>query len=155
MRDPLPEHVVILCGKDVSVDNVSNAVVVFGFNPICFPPTPTTEQKQQLKTWLSGPNGLLVTSNLQFAGMEAPTCVFITKNIIEETGARSGLLRATSRLVVVSYTKDVDLLEMRKRFVVHSPTEEKRKRAAEILAAEVNAAAEKGDLARMKQLQQA
>ena len=96
-----------------------------------------------------------MTSNLRFAGMEAPTCVFITKNIVEETGARSGLLRATSRLVVVSYTKDVDLLEIRKRFVVRFYTQEKRKRAAEILAAEVNAAAEKGDLAHMKQLQQA
>merc|ERR1711963_1340571 len=108
MRDPLSEHVVILCGKDVSLENVSKAVVEFGFNPISFPPTPTTEQMHQLKTWLSGPNGLLVTSNLQFAGMEAPTCVFITKNIIEETGARSGLLRATFRLVVVPYTEDVD-----------------------------------------------
>ena len=46
-----------------------------------------------------------MTSNLQFAGMEASTCVFITKEFVAETGARSGLLRATSRLVVISYTK--------------------------------------------------
>ena len=60
-----------------------------------------------------------MTSNLQFAGMEASTCVLITNNIVEETGARSGLLRATARLVVVSYTKDVNLEEVKKRFWVH------------------------------------
>ena len=124
-----------------------------------------------------------MTSNLQFAGMEAPTCVFITKNIVEETGARSGLLRATSRLVVVSYTKDVDLEGVGKRFVVHDTTtireemrkeekwkyeemrkeemrkEERRKheekmRKMEPVAAEVDDAAKKGDIARIKQLQQ-
>ena len=130
-----------------------------------------------------------MTSNLQFAGMEAPTCVFITRNIVEEIGARSGLLRATSRLVVVSYTKDVDTEEVRKRFVVHDTTtireemrkeekrkhEEKRKeemrkheemrkeerrkheekmRKMEPVAAEVDVAAKKGDIAGIKQLQQ-
>ena len=113
-----------------------------------------------------------MTSNLQFAGMEAPTCVFITKNIVEETGARSGLLRATSRLVVVSYTKDVDMEEVRKRFVVHDTTtireemrkeemrkEERRKheekmRKMEAVAAEVDDAAKKGDIAGIKQLQE-
>ena len=86
-----------------------------------------------------------MTSNLQFAGMEAPTCVFITRNIVEEIGARSGLLRATSRLVVVSYTKDVDRLEVEKRFVVHD---------RKPLAAEVDDAAKEGDIAGIKQLQQ-
>ena len=124
-----------------------------------------------------------MTSNLHFAGMEAPTCVFITKNIVEETGARSGLLRATSRLVVVSYTKDVDLEGVGKRFVVHDTTtireemrkEEKRKheemrkeemrreerrkheekvRKMEPVAVEVEGAAKAGDIARIKQLQQ-
>ena len=108
-----------------------------------------------------------MTSNLQFAGMEAPTCVFITNNIVEETGARSGLLRATSRLVVVSYTKGVDMEEVRKRFVVHDTTtireemrkEERRKheekmRKEQPLAAEVDDAAKAGDIAGIKQLQQ-
>ena len=115
-----------------------------------------------------------MTSNLQFAGMEASTCVFITNNIVEETGARSGLLRATARLVVVSYTKDVDLVEVRKRFIVpDTPTiravekkEERRKREEErrkeverlrkyqTLVSEVDIAAKKGDIARVKQLQQ-
>ena len=76
-----------------------------------------------------------MTSNLQFAGMEAPICVFITRDIVMETGARSGLLRATSRLVVVSYSKDADMLDVRKRFVVHDSTtiteERKKKEAAE------------------------
>merc|ERR1712107_546435 len=105
---------------------------------------------------MGGSRGVLVTSNLQFAGMEAPTCVFITKNIVEETGARSGLLRATSRLVVVSYTKDVDMKGVRKRFVVHDPRKkhEEKMRKEQPLAAEVDNAAKKGDVAGIKQLQQ-
>ena len=117
-----------------------------------------------------------MTSNIQFSGMEASTCVFITSKLIEETGARSGLLRATSRLVVVSYTEDIDMEEVKKRFVVHDTTklkeewrqrEEKRRKEEERkkeeerirkgwepLAAEVDSAAKKGDIARVKQLQQ-
>ena len=75
-----------------------------------------------------------MTSNLQFAGMEAPTCIFITNNIVEETGARSGLLRATSRLVVVSYAKEVDMKEVKKRFLIHdspSMNEEERRKGEE------------------------
>ena len=101
-----------------------------------------------------------MTSNLQFAGMEVPTCVFITRNLVEETGARSGLLRATSRLVVVSFTKDIDTEEVRKRFVVQDTTtireevKKKQIRKEQPLAAEVDDAAKKGDIARIKQLQQ-
>ena len=94
-----------------------------------------------------------MTTNLQFAGMEASTCVFITNNIVEETGARSGLLRATARLVVISYAEEVDLEEVRKRFIVHD-TEEERLRKDQPLASEVDIAATKGDIARVKQLQQ-
>ena len=154
MKTTLTHNIAVLCGEDVSVSKVCQAVSGIGFCAATFPPSPSAEQEQQLRTWLKGGGGLLVTSNLRFAGMEAPTCVFITKNIIEETGARSGLLRATSRLVVVSYTKDIDLLEMRKRFVVHCYTEERRRQAADLLPAVVNAAAAKGNLAHIKHLQQ-
>ena len=70
-----------------------------------------------------------MTSNLQFAGMEASTCVFITNNIVGETGARSGLLRATARLVVVSYNNNVNVEEVKKRFLVLDsiPTRKLRK----------------------------
>ena len=123
LKTSLEEHVVILCGEGISVDKVSQAVTKLSYNPTTISLKPNNEeyQQQQLRSWLKGTRGLLVTSNLHFAGMEAPTCVFMTRNIIEETGARSGLLRATSRLVVVSYTKDVDLEEVGKRFVVHYP----------------------------------
>ena len=178
IKVPLRESIAILCGEGISVQKVSEAAADLGFHTSSFPQSPTVEQKQQLRSWLKGAGGLLVTSNLQFAGMEAPTCVFITKNIVEETGARSGLLRATSRLVVVSYTKDVDLEEVGKRFVVHnSPTllatirgERKKKEAEEEeerqaienekmrkeqpLAVEVDDAAIGGDFAGIKQLQQ-
>ena len=105
-----------------------------------------------LQTWLRGAGGLLVTSNLQFAGMEAPTCVFITNNLLEETGARSGLLRATSRLVVVSYTEDVHLEDVKKRFIVHDSQTIREKMVKR--AAEVYTAAKNGDIARVKELQQ-
>ena len=59
-----------------------------------------------------------MTSNIQFSGMEASSCVFITNNLVDEIGVRSGLLRATTRLVVVSYTKDVSMEEVKKRFLV-------------------------------------
>merc|ERR1712037_146682 len=89
-----------------------------GFSNTVFSPATSDHEKKQLQTWLRGVGGLLVTSNLQFAGMEAPTCVLITNNIVEETGARSGLLRATSRLVVVSRSQDLNLEEVKNRFVV-------------------------------------
>ena len=137
LKTSLEEHVVILCGEGISVDKVSQTATKVSHNPTTISLKPNNEeyQQQQLRTWLKGPGGLLVTSNLQFAGMEAPTCVFITRDIVKETGARSGLLRATSRLVVVSYSKDIDMLELRKRFVVHDSTtireERKKKEAAE------------------------
>merc|ERR1712037_377379 len=119
MEAPLTENVAILCGEGVSVQKVSQAVTQLGFNPTRFPQSPTAGQKQQLQTWLRGATrGLLVTSNLQFAGMEASTCVFITNNLVEETGARSGLLRATSRLVVLSFTKDINQEEVKMHFLV-------------------------------------
>merc|ERR1719458_2324041 len=124
------EHVAILCGEGISVKKVSEAATKLGYSPIAFPPsTPTEDEKLQLRTWLRGNGGLLVTSNLQFSGMEAPTCVFITNNLVEETGARSGLLRATSRLVVVSYTKGINQEEVKMRFLVEAEwrTEELRK----------------------------
>ena len=180
LKTSLEEHVVILCGEGISIDKVSQAATKLSHNPTTISLKPNNEeyQQQQLRSWLKGTGGLLVTSNLHFAGMEAPTCVFMTRNIIEETGARSGLLRATSRLVVVSYTKDVDLEEVGKRFVVHnSPTllatirgERKKKEAEEEeerqaienekmrkeqpLAVEVDDAAIGGDFAGIKQLQQ-
>ena len=42
-------------------------------------------------------------------------------------------MRATSRLVVVSYSKDIDMLDLRKQFVVHDSTtirEERKKKEA-------------------------
>ena len=137
LKTSLEEHVVILCGEGISVDKVSQTATKLSHNPTTISLKPNNEeyQQQQLRSWLKGTGGLLVTSNLQFAGMEAPTCVFITRDIVKETGARSGLLRATSRLVVVSYSKDVDMLDLRRRFVVHDSTaireERKKKEAAE------------------------
>ena len=66
-----------------------------------------------------------MTSSLQFVGMEASTCVFITENIVEETGVRSALLRATARLVVVSFTRGIDREEVLKRFLVKETPEAK------------------------------
>ena len=123
------EQAVILCGEGISVTKVSEAVNKLKFNPLTFPPTPTEDQKQNLHSWLQGNvGGLLVISNLQFSGMEASTCVFVTNNIVEEIGARSGLLRANTRLVVVSFTKEVDLEEVEKHFVVHDMTKTKEER---------------------------
>jgi len=178
IKVPLRESIVILCGEGISVQKVSEASAGLGLHSASFPQSPTAEQKQQLRSWLKGAGGLLVTSNLQFAGMEAPTCIFITNNIIKEIGARSGLLRATSRLVVVSYTKDVNIEEVWEGFVLRDSTtireemrkeerrkheeiriEERRKyeekmRKMEPVAAEVDDAAKKGDIAGIKQLQQ-
>ena len=173
------EHVAILCGEGISVEKVSQSATKLGYNPVTFPPSaPTEDERNHLKTWLRGTGGLLVTSNLQFSGMEAPTCVFITNKLDEETGARSGLLRATSRLVVVSYTKDINREEVKMRFLVKWMKEELRKKEErrkeeemkkeeerrkeeerirkgwEPLAAEVDTAAKNGDIERVKQLQQ-
>merc|ERR1712130_637456 len=113
------DHAVILCGENVLVSKVSEAAKKVGYSPVVFPQSPTDDDVKQLHIWLRGTGGLLVTSNLQFSGMEASTCVFITNNIVEETGTRSGLLRATTRLVVISYTEDINLAECKKRFEVH------------------------------------
>ena len=128
------EHTVILCGEGISVKKVSQAATKLGYSPVALPPsTPTEDEMLQLRTWLRGNGGLLVTSNLQFAGMEASTCVFITNELVEETGARSGLLRATSRLVVVSYTKGINREEVKMRFLVEPEwgKEELRKKKEE------------------------
>ena len=133
MRKNPGEHAVIICGEGISVETVSKTTTKMGFSPTTVSQKPINEkyQHQQLQVWLKSKGGLLVTSDLQFAGIEAPTCVFITNNIIEETGARSGLLRATSRLVVVSYTKDINLEAVRSRFLVRDASKNKVKIADE------------------------
>ena len=117
-----------------------------------------------------------MTSNIQFSGMEASCCVFITKRLIEETGARSGLLRATTRLVVVSYTEGIDITEIKNRFLVYDTKtikdawrgkngkmkgkkqkqreEARMRKESEPVAMEVDAAAIRGDIFRVKHLQQ-
>ena len=147
----------ILCGDGISLEKVFQAANKHGFNKVVFSPAPSDHEKKHLETWLKGAGGLPVTSSLQFAGREASTCIFITNNIVEETGARSGLLRATARLVVLSYSKDVNLEEVKKRFLVVDLTtikEKERVKKEQPLAAEVDSAAKKGDIERVKQLQQ-
>ena len=103
-----------------------------------------------------------MTSNLQFSGMEASTCVFITRKLVEETGARSGLLRASTRLVVVLYSEDVDPEEAAKRFLVKDKAgiaEKKKKEAERVrneqpLAAKVDKEAKDANILLVKQLQQ-
>ena len=112
------EHAVILCGHKIPIPEVSEAAIKIGYRPITYSQPPTDEERVKLCAWLRGTGGLLVTSNLQFAGMEASTCVFITNNIVKEIGARSGLLRATARLVVVSFTPGIDREEILGRFLV-------------------------------------
>ena len=118
------EYAVVLCGKMIPVPEVSEAITKLGYSPITLPQKPTDEERQKLRTWLRT-GGLLVTSSLQFVGMEASTCVFITENIVEETGVRSALLRATARLVVVSFTRGIDREEVLKRFLVNETPEAK------------------------------
>ena len=74
-----------------------------------------------------------MTSNIQFSGMEAFSCVFITQNITEEAGARSGLLRATTRLLVISYAEVVDYEEVKRHFSVADTTgvQHKQEKGAE------------------------
>jgi len=98
------EHVVILCGVGIPLQDIRESVTAAGYSPTTLPPHPTEEEVQDLRTWLRGDGGILITSNLQFSGMESPACVFITDNLAEETAARSGLLRGTTRLVLVSYS---------------------------------------------------
>ena len=116
LTPPITTHTVILCGEGIPVQRISNATIDLGYCPLILPVRPQHHELERLKTWLQGAGGLLVTSNLQFAGMEAPTCIFITNNISEEVGARSGLLRATTRLVVISYAQNVDQDKVRKHF---------------------------------------
>ena len=99
------------------MDEVSRAAKVCGYSPTTFPPTPSDAEVQELRVWLSGSGGLLVTSNMQYSGMEAPTCLLITNSLPEETGARSGLLRATARLGVVSYDKQARM-EVERGFTI-------------------------------------
>ena len=127
LKQPPTEHVAILCGEGVPMNLVSQTVNKLGYCPIMLPSKPSDSDMQQLKGWLLGTGGLLVTSNLQFAGMEAHTCVFITKKISEETGARSGLLRATTRLVVISYSENVKQEEILKHFFVDQTVAVRRK----------------------------
>ena len=162
IKSPPTEHVVVLCGEGISVTAVSKATVMLGYDPVTYPLTPSELERQQLRVWLKGTGGLLVTSNLQFSGMEASTCVFITRKLVEETGARSGLLRATTRLVVVLYSEDFDPEEAAKRFLVKDKagvTEKKKKEAERVrneqpLAVAVDAAARKGNISRVVELQQ-
>ena len=120
LKAPLTEHTVILCGEGVSVSKVSQGATMMGYSPSMFPQNPSNEDLNKLRTWLQGRGGLLVTSNLQFSGMEAFTCVFITNKITADVGVRSGLLRATTKLVVISYesqTKVVNLDEVKRHFL--------------------------------------
>ena len=120
LKAPLTEHTVILCGEGVSVSKVSQGATMMGYSPSMFPQNPSNEDLNKLRTWLQGSGGLLVTSNLQFSGMEAFSVVFITNNITADVGVRSGLLRATTKLVVISYesqTKVVNLDEVKRHFL--------------------------------------
>ena len=111
------EHVVILCGAGIPLPDIRDSVTAAGYSPTTLPPHPTDEQVRDLRTWLRADGGILICRNMQFSGMEAPTCVFITDNLAEETAARSGLLRATARLVVVSYSTGLSMEKVREGFL--------------------------------------
>jgi len=153
--NPSEEQAVILCGEGIEVSVVSQAAIKIGYFPVSFPPSnPTSDQRQKLREWLRGGRGLLVTSNIQFSGMETMTCVFITKWLVKETGTRSGLLRATARLIVVSFTEDIEPAEVKKSFLMHDMIGVKEMvKKREKLLAEVDNAVKKGNIARARELQ--
>ena len=83
-------------------------------------------QNQNLKSFLSGPGGLLVTHNVLFSGMEAPTVIYITKDITSDTYVRSALLRAVGKLIVITNNDSMYRMEeLKNKFIVkqmeHTP----------------------------------
>merc|ERR1712080_555894 len=54
LKISLTEHIVILCGEDISVAKVYHAAVDLGYNPTSFPPAPSENEVQQLCTWVKG-----------------------------------------------------------------------------------------------------
>ena len=68
----------------------------------------TAREVAGLTAWLRGAGGILVTHNKLYTGMEAPAVVFISARGGDDTGTRSGRLRAVARLVYISSSSGVD-----------------------------------------------
>ena len=59
-------------------------------------------QEDNVRDWLRGDRkGILVTHNHLFAGLEAPSVVYITRAIDDRYEERSALMRAVGRLVII------------------------------------------------------
>ena len=60
-----------------------------------------------------------MTHNRLFAGMEAPTVIFITKTLgPNETAVRSGMLRAVAKLIVITDSADAKIQNIEEHFDV-------------------------------------
>merc|ERR1712228_226375 len=114
-------HIVVLCGDDISPSDVFKRI---DGHPKLHLYDGEAESKGGLAQWLESPGGLLVTSNQLFAGMEAPVVIFITKSLgPREPAVRSGMLRAVSKLVVITDKRDANINEIEKYFnVVVNPS---------------------------------
>ena len=77
------------------------------------------KQKANFLQSLEGKGGILVTHNRLFAGMEAPTVIFITKTLgPNETAVRSGMLRAVAKLIVITDSADANIKNIEEHFDV-------------------------------------
>ena len=139
-KDPMPPHIVVLCGDQISPKEVADSIDFLHIQPLLYDggvesygyatahhypqeqrePGQLNKQKVDLDQWLKSTGGILVTHNRLFAGMEAPTVILITKTLgTNETSVRSGMLRAVAKLIVITDVKDANKEEIEKHFEIH------------------------------------
>ena len=129
---PTNSHTAILCGCGISpqlvASLISNIAMLYdggveeykgNGRPIMRAKSKRYEQRPDLERWLTT-GGLLVTHEMLFRGMEAPSVVYITRSPAYVAGARSGLMRAVASLALITDTRYAEEEEIGDTFdIVH------------------------------------
>ena len=134
LPSPLPGPVAILCNVGISPREVAGRLSSpqhpvtlydggvrqydFKGSPSLYPAAERLAQRGELEVWLRGGAAPLVTHNTLFSGMEAATVIYVTRRLGGEPGARSGIMRATAGLLLVSDIGGVKEEEVSKNYEI-------------------------------------
>ena len=126
----LSGHIAVLCGALVSPRKVAGllpsstlydaGVEEYDYKgvPSLFPASLRQEQRQSVRSWLTGTGGVLVTHGGTYNGLEAPVVILVDRDLGFSDGVRSHMLRAVGQLVVIADSGVAEEEELKKQFDV-------------------------------------
>ena len=79
----------------------------------------SSKERDEAVSWITG-GGVLVTHTHLFVGMECPQVIWVTNSMGRYTLAKSNIMRAVARLVVVTNSNKVKTAAVQKHFTVET-----------------------------------